>query len=61
MEELVECVKNADVLKPAQTAAEELLTVMAGKEKQQRFVFEDPKVRSSEDRVTKLYDIHNVL
>ena len=43
LEELVECIKNADVLKPAQVAAEELLTVIAGKEKQQRFVHGTPQ------------------
>ena len=30
MEEVVDCVKNADVLKPAHEAAEELLQVMSG-------------------------------
>lgn len=31
LEEVVECVMNADVLKPTQEAAEEILTLMAGK------------------------------
>ena len=30
MEEVVDCVKNADILKPAHEAAEELLQVMSG-------------------------------
>lgn len=28
MEEVIECVKNADILKPAKSAADELLTVL---------------------------------
>lgn len=30
MEELVECVRSADVLKPAQAAAKELLSIISG-------------------------------
>ena len=30
MQEVVDCVKNADILKPAHEAAEELLQVMLG-------------------------------
>ena len=36
MEEVVECVRSADVLKPAKEAADELLTVMSGKDHAQK-------------------------
>ena len=44
MEEVVECVKNADVLKPAKSAAEELLRVLSSEDTGRSVSY--PKVKS---------------